>query len=124
MPVPTLNRWLRRSEPRLARDPEVAPSAPTVPTTPAAMRDVVLGTLGDIAQAEGAAGRLSRVFLRRTDAVRLAARVAAAPETPTALGVSAGVAELRDGESAAAWCARADAALYAAKRAGKGRVES
>jgi diguanylate cyclase len=57
-------------------------------------------------------------------AARSAAVVAHAGEAvhPPAYGVSAGVAELTDGESAEAWLARADGALYAAKEAGRGRV--
>ena len=39
-----------------------------------------------------------------------------------AYGISAGVAELADGESAEGWLARADRALYSAKQAGRGRV--
>jgi diguanylate cyclase (GGDEF)-like protein len=39
-----------------------------------------------------------------------------------AFGLSAGMAQLAAGESADAWVARADAALYAAKAAGKGMV--
>jgi diguanylate cyclase (GGDEF)-like protein len=39
-----------------------------------------------------------------------------------AFGLSAGVAQRDPGESADAWVARADAALYAAKAAGKGKV--
>jgi diguanylate cyclase (GGDEF)-like protein len=39
------------------------------------------------------------------------------------VSVSAGVARLRAGESATEWYARADSAMYAAKRAGGGRVE-
>lgn len=42
--------------------------------------------------------------------------------TPVAVTVSAGVARLRPGEDAAALYARADAALYAAKRAGRDRT--
>jgi PleD family two-component response regulator len=38
------------------------------------------------------------------------------------VGVSGGVAELQPGEGTTAWLARADAALYAAKRAGRRRV--
>jgi diguanylate cyclase len=45
------------------------------------------------------------------------------PSATVTVGISAGVAELRPDESAAAWYARADAALYVAKRAGRGRIE-
>lgn len=39
-----------------------------------------------------------------------------------AVTISAGVAELRDGEQPMAWLSRADEALYAAKRGGRNRV--
>ena len=94
------------------------------------------------------ASHLARIFMRRTDVVariggdefavllrdvapdeaqrlaeRLAAAVASSPdEETTAITVSAGVAALRPDETAAEWCARADAALYAAKAAGRARV--
>ncbi|MBV9881318.1 MAG: GGDEF domain-containing protein [Gemmatirosa sp.] len=96
------------------------------------------------------ASRLSRAFLRRTDvlcrfggdefaavlrdtsldqACRIATRVAVPPESDDAaadatprLALSAGVAELREDETAGEWFARADAALYAVKRAGGGNV--
>jgi len=78
------------------------------------------------------------VLLRDTaedEAMRLARRLAGAlAESPVrvlgpprdaqfAVSVSAGVARLRAGESATEWYARADSAMYAAKRAGGGRVE-
>ncbi|MGZ8457614.1 MAG: diguanylate cyclase [Gemmatirosa sp.] len=95
------------------------------------------------------AAQLSRIFLRRTDVVartggdefavllrdttvdeatrlaeRLVAAVAAAfVDEDSRISVSAGVAALRTDETAAEWYARADAALYAAKAAGRGRVE-
>ncbi len=47
-----------------------------------------------------------------------------APEQPLRCTVSIGAAALREGESADAFLRRADAALYAAKRAGRNRVES
>ncbi len=94
------------------------------------------------------AALLARIFMRRTDVVariggdefavllrdvapdeaqRLAERLVAAltppPDADTpSISVSAGVAALRPDETAAAWLARADAALYAAKAAGRGRV--
>ncbi|WP_284352370.1 GGDEF domain-containing protein [Roseisolibacter agri] len=71
-------------------------------------------------------------------AERLVAAVAPSPEAPSpeapspeapspdeetaSITVSAGVAALRQDETAAEWFARADAALYAAKAAGRGRV--
>jgi diguanylate cyclase (GGDEF)-like protein len=76
----------------------------------------------------------------RAEAARLAERVVAAiggmsvapvpapgetlpPDAePVIVGVSGGVAELQPGEGTTAWLARADAALYAAKRAGRRRV--
>jgi diguanylate cyclase (GGDEF)-like protein len=96
------------------------------------------------------ARQLSRVFLGRTDVlariggdefavvlrdvtpaegVRLGERLTHAvdaardPEAPVGVGVSLGVAALGADEDAATWVARADAALYVAKRDGRGRVE-
>ncbi len=96
------------------------------------------------------ARQLARTFLRRTDtlarvggdefavimrdtpvadAARITARLAANVAALTLdlgevrAGISAGVAALRDQETSAEWAARADAALYAAKHGGKGRVE-
>jgi diguanylate cyclase len=94
------------------------------------------------------AGRLSRVFLRRSDVLarvggdefavllrdtpaeegaRMAARaialVSPADGKAPRVGISAGVAALHAGESSSDWYARADAALYAAKRGGRARVE-
>ena len=50
-------------------------------------------------------------------------KVAAHPFAGGPMTVSIGVAELNGAESMAAWFARVDAALYAAKRAGRNRVE-
>jgi diguanylate cyclase (GGDEF)-like protein len=95
------------------------------------------------------AAQLSRIFLRRTDVVariggdefavllrdttldeaaRLAERLVVAvtgafADETTPISVSVGVAALRTDETAAEWYARADAALYAAKAGGRGRVE-
>ncbi|MFN0154880.1 MAG: diguanylate cyclase [Gaiella sp.] len=52
----------------------------------------------------------------------LAAESPVAPGVPT-LRLSAGIAELRHGDTAPSLFDRADAALYQAKRAGKGRVD-
>ncbi|MDF1501444.1 GGDEF domain-containing protein [Roseisolibacter sp. H3M3-2] len=89
------------------------------------------------------AGQLSRTFLGRTDVVariggdefavllretsvqdgvRMGERLVAALAGATS--VSVGVAALRAGETAARWTERADAALYAAKRDGRGRVST
>jgi diguanylate cyclase (GGDEF)-like protein len=104
--------------------------------------DAALRTVGDC---------LARVFLRRCDmvcryggdefavllsetpgpkAATLGERVASAvrearlPDRAPALSLnlSVGVAELARGDSAASWLQRADAALYAAKKAGGGKV--
>jgi diguanylate cyclase len=104
--------------------------------------DAALRTVGDC---------LARVFLRRCDlvcryggdefavlltetpsikAATLGERVASAvrearlPERAAtlSLNLSVGVAELARGDSAISWLQRADAALYAAKRSGGGRV--
>jgi diguanylate cyclase len=50
------------------------------------------------------------------------ARDAALTREPPTLGLSVGVAALVPGESPASWLARADAALYESKRAGRGGV--
>jgi len=104
--------------------------------------DAALRTVGDC---------LARVFLRRCDmvcrfggdefavllsetpgakAVTLGERVASAvrearlPDrgASLSLNLSVGIAELARGDSAATWLQRADAALYAAKKAGGGKV--
>jgi diguanylate cyclase (GGDEF)-like protein len=64
------------------------------------------------AVAERAAGRAGE---------RLASTSGDASALP-AFGISAGAVALAPGESAADWLVRGDAALYAAKRAGRGRV--
>ena len=48
--------------------------------------------------------------------------LAALPETQSPVTVSIGLAELAAGESVEQWLARADAALYQAKHAGRNRV--
>ena len=71
------------------------------------------------------------VLLRDTtleDGARLAERFVAAvgaarDAAATGVSVSVGLAALRSDETAAAWHGRADAALYAAKAGGRGRVE-
>ena len=54
----------------------------------------------------------------------VAVREARVPDRAAALSLnlSVGVAELARGDSAASWLQRADGALYAAKKAGGGRV--
>jgi diguanylate cyclase len=107
-----------------------------------ALNDAAGHAAGDAAL-QRVTAQLSRTFLGRTDVVariggdefavllrgtsvqdgvRLGERLVAALAGQT--GVSVGVAALRAGESAAHWTARADAALYAAKRDGRGRVSS
>jgi GGDEF domain-containing protein len=69
-----------------------------------------------------------RLGERLAAAVRASAPTSAdardAKETgaPSTLGVSVGVAALVPGDSPASWLARADAALYESKRAGRGGV--
>jgi diguanylate cyclase (GGDEF)-like protein len=104
--------------------------------------DAVLRTVGDC---------LARVFLRRCDLVcryggdefavlltetpsvkaaslgeRVSSAVREAPLPERAatlsLNLSVGVAELTRGDSAISWLQRADAALYAAKQSGGGKV--
>ena len=95
---------------------------------------------------------LAKVFLRSTDVIcriggdefavilpnteaRVVARMAArlvtfvaetpVPQAPGArMGVSVGYSGLKGGETPEAWVARTDAALYSAKRAGKGQAVS
>lgn len=106
-----------------------------------AVGDAALGTVGDC---------LTRVFMRRCDLVcryggdefavllaetnvakaallgervRAAMRDAQFPQlAKLSLDLSVGVAELVPGDSTASWVQRADAALYAAKQGGGGRV--
>ena len=64
---------------------------------------------------------VAREVLERVRALRFRSR--ATGSVAFTVTVSAGVAELRAGETPAQWLARADAALYRAKAAGRDRIE-
>jgi diguanylate cyclase len=66
------------------------------------------------------AGTLAEHVCRTTRAMKLRKRHA--PEVVLTVTVSAGTAQWQAGESAEDWLARADAALYASKQAGRDRV--
>lgn len=67
-----------------------------------------------------AAAQALPVLQRLLDSVRAARPLAAVPSF--GYTVSAGLAAAQPGDSVATWMARADAALYAAKREGRDRL--